>query len=197
MTSAACKGLLAALALASSAAFAQAPAASAPKAASPAKKALVAKILQLQQPAIENMARMMAERPAQAMLSQVGPIIQQRVPPEKRNDLARDIQADARKYADEVTPMLRERAVKLAPSTIGTLLEERFTEEELKQVVAMLESPVNKKFQQTAGDMQKALGEKLVAETQSAVDPKVKALEQQIVQRLNAAGGPPASAPAK
>lgn len=198
MTSAACKGLMAALALAASAAFAQTPAASAPKAtASPAKKALVAKVLQLQQPAIENMARAMAERPAQAMLSQVGPIIQQRVPPEKRNDVARDIQADARKYAEDVTPMLRERAVKLAPSTIGALLEERFTEEELKQIVAMLESPVNKKFQQTAGDMQKALGEKLVSETQAAVDPKVKALEQQIVQRLNAAGAPPASAPAK
>lgn len=185
------KPWLAALALASSAAFAQAPPA---PASTPAKKALVAKVLQLQQPAIETMARLMAERPAQALLQQAGIAIQQRVPQEKRAELARTLQADARKYADEVTPALRDRAVKLAPSTIGVVLEERFTEEELKQLVAILESPVNKKFQLAAGDMQKSLGEKLVAETQATVEPKVKALEQQFVQRLNAAIGQPAGA---
>jgi hypothetical protein len=39
-----------------------------------------------------------------------------------------------------------------------------FTEDELKQIIAILESPVNRKFQAHGPDMQRALGEKLVAE---------------------------------
>jgi len=185
------KPLMLALALAATAgAQAQNTPASAPaKAASvssPAKKALVAKLLQLQQPGIEAMARQMAEQPALQMMQQVGPALQQRVPAERREAVGKDIQADARKYADEATPIVREKAIKLAPSTIGALLEEKFSEDELKQIIAIIESPANRKYQAMATDMQRALGEKLVAETRPAIEPKVKALEQSILKRLEA-----------
>jgi uncharacterized protein len=201
------KSLVLALALAAaSAAQAQTPpapsaaakpassAASKP-ASSPAKAALVAKVLQLQQPAIEVMARQLAEQPAIQMLQQANTAMQ-RVPPEQREAVARDIQAEARKYVAETVPMVQERAVKLAPSTVGALLEDRFTEAELKQLVAILESPVNRKFQESSSDMQRALGEKLVAETRPLVEPRVRALEQTIVRRLDASA-PAASAPKK
>jgi hypothetical protein len=58
------------------------------------------------------------------------------------------------------------------------MLEERFTEDELKQIIAILESPVNRKFQAMGGDMQRALIEKLVAETRPLIEPKLRALEQ-------------------
>jgi hypothetical protein len=169
------------------------PAASAPAPlpSSPAKKALVAKILQLQQPGIEGLARQFAEQPAMQMLQQVGPALQQRVSADRREAVAKEIQADARKYAEEATPIVRERAIKLAPSTIGVLLEERFTEDELKQIIVLLESPLNRKYQAMGPEMQRALGEKLVAETRSTIEPKVKALEQQVVRRLQP---PPAAA---
>ena len=93
----------------------------------------------------------------------------------------------------EAVPLVRDRAVKLAPSTIGVLLEEKFSEEELKQLIAIVESPVNRKFLQLGGEMQKALGEKLVAETKSVIDPKVKTLQQAIAKRL---GMPASPAPA-
>ncbi|MBG6081340.1 hypothetical protein [Rubrivivax gelatinosus] len=173
-------------------------AASAPVAAaasSPAKKALVAKILQIQQPAIENMARQLAEQPA-VMLMQQAAMALQRLPADKREAMAKSLQADAKKYADEATPIVRDRAVKLAPSTIGALLEQRFSEDELKQLITMLESPVNRKFQSMNGDLQRALGEKLVAETKPLVEPKVKALEQSVRKRFEAAApAAPASTP--
>jgi len=155
---------------------------------SPAKKALVAKLLQLQQPGIESMARQLAEQPALQMLQQSRPALQ-RLPPERREAVAKEIQADARKYAEEATPIVRDRAVKLAPTTIGTMLEERLTEDELKQVIAILESPANRKFQAMAGDMQRALGEKLVAETGPLIEPKVKALEQSMRTKLEIPAG--------
>ena len=76
------------------------------------------------------------------------------------------------------------RAVKLAPTTVGPFLEEKFTEEELKQVAAFLESPAVNKFQQLSGDMQKVLLEKVVADTRSVIEPKVVALEQSVSKRL-------------
>ena len=157
------------------------------------KKELAAKIVQLQQPAIEGLARGLAERPAQAMLNQAGMALQARVPADKREAIAKDIQADVKKYLDETVPMLRERALKLGPTTIQPMLEEKFTEDELKQVIVMLESPAIRKYQQTASEMETALGEKLVGETRATIEPKLTALEQSIAKRLGITA-PPAPA---
>jgi len=158
---------------------------------STSKKDLVARILVLQQPAIEQTAQMLAERPALQLQQQAGLALQTRVAPEKREAVAKQVQQDLKQYIDDVGPLVRQQAVKLAPSTIGTLLDERFTEEELKQLIAIMESPVNRKFMQMGGEFQKALGEKLVSQTQTLVAPKVIALEQAMVQHL---GLPPAPA---
>jgi len=164
---------------------------------SAAKKELVARLLVLQQSAIEQVAQSLIERPALQLLQRADIALQTRIPPEKRDALGKQIQEDLKKYVDEVTPQVRQQAVKLAPSTIGVLLEEKFTEDELKQLIGILESPVNRKYQQMGGEFQKVLGEKLVAQMKTVVEPKVKALEQTVVKHL---GLPPpatkASAPA-
>ena len=162
------------------------------------KKELVARIIQLQQSGIEAMARGLTEQPAMQLMQQAGPAVQ-RLPAERREAVARDIEADLRKYADEAVPIVSARAVKLAPSTIGPLLEERFSEDELRQVIAMLESPVIRKFQGMAPDMQRALTEKLVGETKADIEPKVRAMQQSVAKRLGLAPPPAAagSAPAK
>ncbi len=160
-----------------------------------AKKELVAKVLLLQQPAIEQAAQALAERPALQMLQQAGMALQSQLPADKREAVAKEIQAEAKKYADEAVPLVRERAVKLAPSTVGALLEEKFSEDELKQLIAIIESPVNRKFLQLGIEMQNVLIDKLVAETQAVIEPKVRALEQAIGKRL-AQSAPAAAAPA-
>jgi uncharacterized protein len=155
----------------------------APAASSPAKKELVTKILSLQQGGIEALSRNMTEQPAVQIMQQAGQVLQ-RLPAERRDAMARDIEADLRKYVEETAPMVRDKAIKLAPSTIGALLEERFSEDELKQVVALLESPVNKKFQGMTGDMQRAISEKLVAEAKGDVEPRLQALQKTVAKRL-------------
>ena len=184
---------------AAAAANAQAPAAPATAAApsSPAKKELAARILKLLQPAIEAVAQQLATQPALQMQQAAAGALQ-RIPAERREALARDLEADLRKYAEETVPAARERAIKLAPSTIGPLIEERFTEDELRQIVALLESPVNRKFQQTFPEMQRALGEKLVAEMRGEIEPRVRALDQTMSRRLGlgAASAPGSAAPA-
>lgn len=161
-------------------AFAQAVAADKP---SP-KKALIAKILLLQQPNLENMARGMIEQPAAQLMQQVGMAVRQRVPEDKRDELGRELQADVKKYIDETLPIVRERAIKLAPSTVGAVLEDKFSVDELKQIIALLESPLNRKYQEAGAEMQRAITEKLVAESRAAVQPKIQALEQSVAKRM-------------
>lgn len=153
----------------------------------PAKKALVARILKVQQPGIEGMSRAMAERPAIALMDKAGAALPERVPADRRDAVAKEIQSDVKKYLDEAVPLVTGRAVRLAPTTVGPFLEEKFTEEELKQVAAFLESPAVNKFQQLSGDMQKILLEKVVADTKGVIEPKVMALEQSVSKRLGIA----------
>jgi hypothetical protein len=167
----------------------------------PAKKEYVARILKVQQGGIENMARTLAQEPLGPLLDAAGAALQTRVAADKRDAVAKEIQNDARKYAEETTALVRERAVRLAPTTVGPLLEEKFTEDELKQLVVILESPVLAKFNAAGNDIQRALIEKVVADTRGTVEPKIRALEETIAKRLGvplagASGGPAAPAPA-
>jgi hypothetical protein len=174
-------------ALAQGASTPTAPAA--PAAVSPAKKELVNRLLTLQRPAIELVGRQLAEAPAMQLMQRAGMVLQ-RLPAERRDVLAREIEADLRQYADEAVPIVRDKAVALAPSTIGTLLEERLDEADLRQIIAALESPAFRKYQGLTNDMQRVLGQKLLAETRGSIEPKARALEQTISRRLQ----PPAGA---
>ena len=154
---------------------------------SPAKKELVQKILTLQQAEIEQVARSIVERPAAQMMQEAG-LALQRQAPDKREAMGKAIEAEVKKYVDEAYPLVRERAIRVAPSTLGAALEERFTEDELKQLLAWVESPVNKKFQQL-GPARNTFVQKVLSESVAAVDPKVSALDAKIRGIL---GVPPA-----
>lgn len=153
---------------------------------SAAKKQLVARLLKLHEPAIENLGRALLEPQMQQLVLGVRAALAQ-VPQERREGVAREIETDMRRFVDEVVPLLRERALALAPQTMGPVFEQRFTEEELRQLLAILEAPVARRYQTTLGEMQRALGGRLVAETKGAVQPKLNALEQAVTQRLRAA----------
>lgn len=155
----------------------------------PAKKELVAKLLQLQQPGIDNMAKSIAERPVMQLMQHAGSALQTQVPQDKREATAKTLQADAQKFVDEAYPVIRERAVKLAPTTVGAVLEEKFSEDELKQLIAWFESPVNKKYQQVGPELQNSMLQKLLAEASPILDPKLQALQQKMGNTLRAAAG--------
>ena len=183
-----------ALALAGVAGLAQAQTA----ATSASKKELLSRLMVHVQPAVEGLARQMTEQPAAQMMQQASQVLQ-RMPVERREAVARDIEADVHKYVEETTPLVRDRALKLTPSTIGVLLDEKLNEEELRQILAILDSPVNKKFQSLMPEMQRSLGEKMVAESKTDVEGKLRTLQATVAGRLGvtppgAASAPPAKA---
>lgn len=169
----------------------------------PAKKEAVARILKLQQPGIEKMARALVQDSVLPLMDAAGNALQQRVAADKREALGKEMQADARKYVEDTTTMVRDRALKLAPTTVGPMLEEKFTEDELKQLVTLLESPVLAKFNSVGGDIQRSLLEKVVADTRPQVEPRLRALEDNFAKKLGlppnggAAGAGKPAAPKK
>jgi hypothetical protein len=163
--------------------------------ATPAKKELVQKILKLNQGGIEAVGTQLAGQTANQAMQAAGQAVG-RLPADKRDAVATQVQADVRKFYDETAPLLRERAVKLGPATLGAALEEKFSEDELKTLLAWLESPVSRKYQQMAGDQQQALAQKLIEDTRAQIEPKLKALDQTISTRLSAAAGASKAAPA-
>jgi hypothetical protein len=175
-----------------------APAAPAPAASSPAKKELVQKVLKLNQQGIEGVGEQLAGDVANQRLQMAGSAMAS-VPDARREAVAKEVQAEVKKFYDESAAILRSRAVQLAPGVIGPALEERFTEDELRALVSWLESPVSRKYAQLSGDIQPALGQKLVAETRSQIEPKLKALDASLAAKFNPQGaqqGPAKPAPA-
>jgi len=200
------KKTLLALSLFAAAAAAQAQlppppstAAPAPQATSPAKKELIARILRAQQGAIEGMAQQLAERPAFEIMGSAMQVIGARVPKDKQEATARDVQAEAKKYADAATPLVTKHALEIAPSTMGAVLDQQFSEDELKQIAAVLENPTLVKFQRVLPDMQQAMGERLIADMRPQIEPRIKALEDTVAKKLGlpAGGAAPAQGGAK
>lgn len=182
-------------------AAAPAPAASAPAPlpTSPAKKELVKRILVLQKQDIETLAIQLLERPAAQMAQQAGQVLQTEVPADKREAAANDIRAALKAYADEIEPVGRDRANRLAPTTFGTAFEQRFTEDELKAIIAWQENPVSRKYQATINEIPQTFSNALASDAGPIVEPKLGALNAKIRVALGLppqGAAPAGSAPA-
>jgi len=157
------------------------------------KAAMVKQFLDLQRPGIEALARGLVEQ-SSAPIAQAGSqYLQTQVPAEKREAAAKAADAELRKYFDEAYPIVRDKAVALAPDALGPILRDNFTEEELRQLLAWINSPLSKKYQELNPKMQTALTEKLVAETRPTIEPKMRTLDANVAKAL---GAPTEGAPA-
>jgi uncharacterized protein len=179
-------GLALALAFAAGTALAQ---------PSPAKKALIDKIVALQQQVLaENLAANIVQGPL-PQLMQAGRGALQQVPAEKREATAKAMDADLKKFVDENVPYLKDKISKAVPATASALLDERFSEDELKQILAWAESPVSQKFGLASVELQKAVAQKVMAEAGPTLEGRLKTLQASLAKQLGIQ--PPAAAASK
>ena len=157
------------------------------------KSALVKQFIDLQKPGIESLARGLVEQ-SSAPIAQAGSqYLQTQVPAEKREAAAQAADAELKKYFDDAYPIVRDKAVQLAPGALGPVLEQSFTEDELRQLIAWISSPLSKKYQDSNPKMQNALTEKLIAETRATIEPKMRTLDTNVAKALGAPTNPPAT----
>lgn len=162
----------------------------------PAKQALVQKAVQLQMASVEAFARtLMVEQPLSQLMQAAGQALQQQ-PADKRESIGKAIDADIKKYVDEVDPLAKKKAADVGAKTLSNQLDEKLNEDELKTLVAWLESPVSKKYNQMQPDLQRALAETLVTDSRATIEPKLKALQASVGNRLGVKAPTDAPAPA-
>ncbi len=166
------------------------------------KAALVKQFVDLQRPGIESLARGLVQQSSDPIAQAGSQYLQTQVPAEKRDAAAKAADAELKKYFDDAYPIVRDKAVQLAPDTLGPLLTQNFSEEELRQLIAWISSPLSKKYQDLNPQMQHALTEKLIADTRATIEPKMRTLDTNVAKALGAptsppAGNTPAKAPAK
>lgn len=153
------------------------------------KKELVQKLLTMQQSSLENTARGLTENPARQLAAAAQQVIVQAVPEDKREATAKQVDAEIKKYLDAANPIVRSITIKQSQAAVGPLFEEKFTEDELKQLLTMLDSPVLKKYQTLLPELSKALVDKVVADARPQVDPKLQTAQDNIRQILDKASG--------
>lgn len=162
--------------------------------ASAAKKELVQRLLNLQQNQLDDITSDVVARPAQQIAAAADEALQTQVPPAKHPPIVKKIQESLQKYKEGTMPLVRDRAGKISQASIGPFLEEKFTEEELRQLVTSLEAPAFKKFQQAQPELINLYVAAVRKDLATAVQPKIDALERDVRAALGVQA--PASAPA-
>jgi hypothetical protein len=163
--------------------------ASAQSSASEDKQKLVQRVLELWH--LEDTAIVMVQRPAADALQQSRIALQGRVAAPKQEVVLREIASEVQKYVDEATPIVRDNAKRLKAPVVAPLLAQNFSDDELRQLIALLESPVKKKFEQLVPQFERAFGEKVAADSRAAIDPKLHAMTQAVGLKLRAASMTP------
>ena len=163
------------------------------------KSALVKQFIDLQKPGIEALAQGLVMQWSDPIAAAGAEYLRTQVPAEKREALGKAADVELKKYYDETYPMVRDKALQAAPGALGPILEKDFSDDELRQLIAWISSPLSKKYQDATQEMQKALAEKVIADVRTTVEPKLRTLDGRVAKALGAptGGAAPAKAPAK
>ncbi len=139
---------------------------------------------------VESVGLTMLRVPIEESLRQSRSLLQGRVSSEKQAEAMKDIEAYAQEFMDKTAPGVLDRSRKLIPTSVTPVLMAKFTEDELRQIIGMLESPVKAKFEALVPELQKALGQKMAADQGPQIKPKMEELQTRIGLRLRAAVTP-------
>lgn len=152
--------------------------ASTPALAQDSKQALAARLVQLQ-----------VQMDGDAMVDQltataVGPLVakwsqrmQESVPADKQQEVTRQLDAELEKLGNGTEQAVRGQLQSAAEAALVPLYTQRLTEDELRAVIAYLESPASSKFQSLSMESTEAWAQKIVDGTQAQVKTKVDAFE--------------------
>ena len=106
---------------------------------------------------------------------------------EKRDAALKDIEKYCQEFIEKLMPNILEKSKNLAQKIVVPLIDEKLTEEELRQLIAILESPTLAKFEKMRPEMQKTLGTKLGEEQGKEIRPQMEELQQRIGKRMREA----------
>ena len=152
-----------------------------------AKQALVQRVLDKM--GLDAVGLQMLQMPVADLLRQSRVVVQSRVPADKQDATMKDITAEATKFVDQETPALRTSTHAIVQSSVAPLLAQKFSEDELKQLAGILESPVLAKFETVLPELKRAVGENVAKANAAQIQPKMTDLQNRVGLKLRTAAG--------
>ena len=159
-----------------------APAAHAQDKQDAAKKELATRIVNLQK--AQDMDALIAQLAGTANRAVVEAWLPRldKMPAARQKTVADQLDVELKKFNDDVVRLIKNRNERISLDVLVPAYSERFTADELKQLVAFLESPVIKKYYAANPHMANLLGQKLVEATRADVESRIKEFDTRAAQ---------------
>jgi uncharacterized protein len=142
-----------------------------------AKRDLAVRIIAAQEGAEMNrMMEQLAASASQQLIDKWNPAIGS-MPTDKRQKAAASLDAELKKFNDDTLKLINAQAVKARGDTLAAGYVERFSEEELKQLLALMEAPAFKKYQSLAPELGSIYLKGIVDGTRGAVEARGKTFD--------------------
>ena len=160
------------------------------------KRALAVKLAQMQQKADgEAMVEQLTATAVQPLLAGWSQRLDETVPPARQKEVRDKLDVELKKYADSTHKVVEAQTAKAAEAALVPIFMEKLTEDELKQIVAYMESPASAKFQALGPDATNAWAKRIIDATKPQVESGAKTFEAAANRIVSSSGG--SAAPAK
>lgn len=149
-----------------------------PAAADAGKTELAAKLVALQQGAeMDQLSAQLTGNAVAPMLAKWSPRLQSEVPENRRKEVSDMLNAELNKFRDDTFTLIRSKAPAVSTETMVPAYAERFSEDELRQLIAFFEAPVVRKYQAALPEVLNALIQKLVETVRGDVQARTAAFD--------------------
>ena len=165
-----------------------------------AKIELATKVVALQQgPELDRLVQQLSGGATQELIASWGPKLEASVPKAKQQKASEDLNVELKKYSEDANKLIGKQVSKVSAETLVPAYAEKFTLEELKQLVAFFESPAIKKYQSTAPELGNIFVQKLIEASRTDVMARAKQFDDAAVKIVGSSPAPatPGKAPAK
>ena len=159
-----------------------------------AKRALAVKLAQIQLKADSGaMADQLTGSAVQPLIAVWSQRLDETVPPARQKDVRDKLDAELKKFTDNTEKTIEAQVAKSAEPALVPIFMEKLTEDEMKTIIAYLESPVSAKFQSLGPEAANAWAKRVVDATRTSVEGGQKSFDSAAERIVNssapAAGG--------
>jgi uncharacterized protein len=163
------------------------------------KRDLAVRIIAAQDgPEMNRMLEQLAGSATQQMVANWNPRLGA-MPADKRQKAATALDAELKKFNEDALKLITAQAAKVRGDALATAYGDKFSEDELKQLLALMEAPAFKKYQTLAPELGNVYLKGIVEGTRSNVESRSKTFDTaaaKIVGAAPAAGAATGNAPA-
>lgn len=152
-----------------------------------AKRALAVRLAQIQQKADAGaMAGQLTASAVQPLIAVWSQRLDETVPPARQKEVRDKLDVELKKFTDSTEKTIEAQVAKAAEPALVPIFMEKLSEDEMKTIIAYLESPVSAKFQALGPEAASAWAKRVVDATRAGVESGQKSFDGAAERIVNA-----------